>query len=114
MDSGNRRTVPRVTANKIATVSEDEKQVHICRILDLSTAGACMEVGVQYEKDSVVFLHLDISDDQSYKELVLPALVVWTKDVNGLVRHGLFFTDVSDMNLSRLVHLVKHLEDSQA
>lgn len=112
MESENRRAVPRVTVNMIATVSEDEKQVHICRILDLSIAGACMEVGVLYPKDSVVFIHLDISDDCSRKELVLPALVVWTKNANGLIRHGLFFTDVSDLNLSRLVRLVNHLAKS--
>lgn len=99
------RAVPRVRTN-VAAMVKDGERFQICRLLDLSVAGTCMDIGVPFRKGETIQIHFDFSDYVTKGELVLPAMVMWEKDVQGLYRYGLFFTSVSDTDLSKLVHVV--------
>lgn len=114
MEQKNRRSVPRVQVDLIATSEDDHKNSNICWILDLSTAGACMESGASYPKDSVIRIDIDTSEYFHQKELCLKATVVWVKFMGDFTRHGLFFMDVSDEDLSCLVRILKRWKNSES
>ena len=99
------RAVPRVRTN-VAAMVKDGERFQICRLLDLSIAGACMDIGVPFKKGQMIPIHFDFSDYVTKGILALPAMVMWGEDQQGLYRYGVFFTSVSDTDLSKLVRVV--------
>lgn len=83
-----------------------------CQVLDISVAGACVELERLYPVNTTVLLCMKFLPPIG-RQLTLPAMVRWNHTDGNRVRHGLLFTYLSDEDLARLASVVDVLESKK-
>ena len=106
----NRRTVPRRAVTWPGQVLFGDAATS-CLLKDLSVAGARICCDTYFSPSFGITVQFDFSALSPGAVFLLPATVAWNRGHGAKFEQGLFFTNINDVTLARLSHLLNLLTD---